>query len=77
VPSLLLPDGRQVRQGDTLEQIASQLGPSCPAGADVVEEGPLGNRITRSCNHAGTRFVIVFAPYERNGPPRVTEIYLR
>lgn len=77
VPSLLLPDGRQVRQGDTLEQVASQLGSSFQAAADVVEEGPLGNRITRFCEHAGTRFVLVFEPYERNGPPRVTAIYLR
>jgi hypothetical protein len=77
VPSLLLPDGRQVRQGDALEQVASQLGASCPSGADVVEEGPLGNRITRACEHAGTKFVLVLEPYERNGPPRVTAIYLR
>jgi hypothetical protein len=77
VPSLLLPDGKQVRQGDTLEQVASQIGSSFQMGADVVEEGPLGNRITRFCEHAGTKFVLVLEPYERNGPPRVTAIYLR
>jgi len=77
VPSLLLADGRQVRQGDTLEQVASQLGSSCRVGTDVVEEGPLGSRITRACEHAGAKFVLVFEPYERNGTPRVTAIYLR
>lgn len=77
VPSLLLPDGRQIRLGDTLEQVASELGSSFQAGADVVEAGLLGNRITRSCEHAGTRFILVLEPYERNGPPRVTAIYLR
>ncbi len=77
VPSLLLLDGRQVRVGDTLDHVTSQLGSSCQVAADVVEEGVLGNRITRSCDHAGTKFVLVFAPYERNGPPHVTAIYLR
>jgi hypothetical protein len=77
VPSLLLPDGRKVRVGDTLEEVTSLLGPSCQAAVDVVEEGSLGIRITRSCDHAGTRFLLVLQPYERNGPPRVTAIYLR
>jgi hypothetical protein len=77
VPSLLLPDGLQVREGDPLEQVVSRLGASCPSGADVVEEGPLGSRITRACEHAGTKFVLVLEPYERNGPLRVTAIYLR
>ena len=77
VASLLLPDGREIRQGDALEQVASRLGSSCPSAADVVEEGPLGSRITRACEHAGTKFVLVLEPYERNGPPRVTAIYLR
>jgi hypothetical protein len=77
VPSLLLSDGLQIRVGDTLEQVAAELGHSCQVGADVVEEGPLGNRITRTCEHAGTRFVLVLDPYERNGPLHVTAIYLR
>jgi hypothetical protein len=77
VPSLLLPDGRNIRVGDTLAQVNAEVGSSCNAGADVVEEGPLGNRITRPCEHAGTRFVITVAPYERNGPLHVTAIYLR
>jgi hypothetical protein len=77
VPSLLLPDGRQVRVGDTFDQVSSEIGSSFKAGAENVEVGALGNRITRSCDYAGTKFVLVLEPYERNGPPRVTAIYLR
>ena len=77
VPSLLLLDGAQVRIGQTLEQVTALLGAASLAGTDVVEPARLGDRITRSYEHAGTRFVLVFEPFERNGPPRVTAIYLR
>jgi hypothetical protein len=77
VPSLLLLDGTQIRVGDTLEQVTSALGAASQVGQDIIEPARLGNRITRSCEHAGTRFVLVFEPFERNGPPRVTAIYLR
>ncbi len=77
VPSLLLPDGRQVRIGDTLAQVTSEIGSSFKPGADVIEAGALGNRLTRSCEYAGTKFILVLEPYERSGPPRVTAIYLR
>ena len=77
VPSLLLLDGKQVRIGETLEQVTAQLGAASRTGADVVEPARLGDRITRSYEHAGTKFVLVFEPFERNGPPRVSAIYLR
>jgi hypothetical protein len=77
VPSLLLLDGGQVRVGDTLEQVTAALGPASQVGTDTIGRARLGDRITRSFDHAGTRFVLVFEPFERNGPPRVTAIYLR
>jgi len=77
VPSLLLLDGKQIRVGDSLEQVTAALGAASQAGTDTVGRSPLGDRITRSYEHAGTRFVLVFEPFERNGPPRVTAIYLR
>jgi hypothetical protein len=77
VPSLLLLDGRQIRVGDTLDQVTAQLGPSSQAGADAVERAPLGDRLTRSYEHAGTKFTLVFEPFERNGPLRIASIYLR
>jgi len=77
VPSLLLLDGRQVRVGDTLEQVTAHLGASSRAGADVIERAGLGDRLTRAYEHGGTKFTLVFEPFERNGPLRVTAIYLR
>jgi len=77
VLSLLLLDGRQVRVGDTLEQVTAQFGASSQAGTDVVERARLGDRLTRSYEHAGTKFTLVFEPFEQNGPLRITAIYLR
>ena len=36
---------------------------------------PLGERLTRFYEHAGTRFVLVFEPFERKGEPKVAAIY--
>jgi hypothetical protein len=76
VPVLILLDGTEVRVGDTLRKVTDRLG----AGTDV-ESGAgrsrFGERLTRSFEQGGTRFVLVFEPFERNGEPRVTAIYLR
>ena len=77
VPSLLFLDGKQIKAGDSLEQVTAVLGTAAQMGADTVTRSPLGSRITRTYEHAGTRFVLVFEPFERGGPPRVTAIYLR
>ena len=77
VPVLMLLDGKQIRIGDGIERIADLLGP----GADVVEggreRGPIGDRITRQYEHAGTRFMLVFEPFEARGQLRVAGIYIR
>jgi hypothetical protein len=75
VPALLLLDGKQLRVGDTLEQVRFQIGDAAEAAA--VERGRLGDRVTHTYNHAGTKFVLVFEPFERNGPLTVAAIYLR
>ena len=77
VPSLLFLDGMQIKVGDSLAQVTAVLGAAAQSGADTVSRSPLGNRITRTYEHAGTRFVLVFEPFERDGPPRITAIYLR
>jgi len=77
VPSLLLLDGRQIRVGDSLEQVTAQLGASSQVGTDARERAVLGDRLTRSYEHGGTKFTLVFEPFERNGPLRVATIYLR
>ena len=74
VPVLLLLDGKQIKVGDSVEAVAATLGRS--AGRQLVDRGALGERLTRFYEHDGTRFVLVFEPFERNGSPRVAGIYL-
>jgi hypothetical protein len=76
VPALLLSDGGQVRVGDTAERVRGVVGPA-ESAAPVVEPGPLGERAIRTYDHHGTRFLLVFEPFELKGPPRVAGIYLQ
>lgn len=77
VPVLLLPGGHEVRVGDSAAAIAARLGRSAEVGTQVVEPAPLGERLTRFYEHQGTKFVLVFEPFEAGGPPRVAAIYLQ
>ena len=38
--------------------------------------GTLGERLTRFYEYSGSKFIVVFEPFERNGEPRVAAIYL-
>jgi len=42
-----------------------------------IGRGPLGAREIRSYQLAGTKFILVFEPFERRGEPRVAAIYLQ
>lgn len=77
VPVLLLLDGRQVKVGDTVEQVAAVLGRSAEVGRQVVDRGALGERLTRYYELDGTKFLLVFEPFERQGTLRVAAIYLQ
>jgi hypothetical protein len=77
VPVLMLLDGKQIRQGDSLDQVTALLGRESEVGTQTIDQGPLGERLVRSYEHAGTRFILVFEPFERNGPLRVTSIYIQ
>lgn len=76
VPALLLLDGKEIHVGDGADQVAALLGPGAEVGADTVDRGPIGNRITRSYEHAGTRFILVLEPFEAKGNLRVAGIYI-
>ena len=39
-------------------------------------ERMLGERLTRFYEYSGSRFILVFEPFERNGEVRVAAIYL-
>jgi hypothetical protein len=77
VPVLLLPDKKEVRVGDTVAQVAARLGRAAEVGSQVVERSRFGERLTRFYEHAGTRFVLVFEPFEAGGQPKVAAIYLQ
>lgn len=77
VPVLLLLDGREVRVGDTVDSVSRSLGRAAEIGTQTVDRGALGERLTRFYEHNGTRFVLVFEPFERNGTLRVAGIYLQ
>lgn len=77
VPVLLLLDGHQIRVGDSARDVAQALGRDAEVGRQLADRGMLGERLTRFYEHGGTRFVLVFEPFERNGAPRVAGIYLQ
>ena len=77
VPVLLLLDGKEVRVGDPVDAVARTLGRGAEVGRQQVDRGALGDRLTRFYEHRGTRFVLVFEPFERNGTIRVAGIYLQ
>ena len=77
VPVLLLSDGKEVRVGDTMSQIAARLGRQAEVGTQSVERSPGGERLTRVYEHAGTDFILVFEPFAPKAEPRVAAIYLQ
>jgi hypothetical protein len=77
VPVLLLPDGKDVRVGESLTQIAARLGRQAEAGPQSVERGVVGERLTRFYEYGGTKFVLVFEPFERDAEPRIAAIFLQ
>ncbi len=77
VPVLLLLDGKEIRVGDSLDKVNALVGPGAQRSSQTVQSGPLGERFVHEYEHAGTRFLLVFEPFERGGPPRVATIYLR
>jgi hypothetical protein len=76
VPVLPLLDGKEIRVGETFSTVAARLGRSAEVGRQEVDKGSLGERLTRFYDYGGTRFILVFEPFERNGEARVAAIYL-
>ena len=62
VPVLPFIDGKDVRVGES--------------GKQEVDRGKFGERLTRFYEYAGSRFILVFEPFELNGEARVAGIYI-
>jgi hypothetical protein len=76
VPVLPFSDGKEIRVGDTAAAVVATLGRGAESGREEADRGRLGQRLTRFYEYAGFRFIVVYEPFERNGPPRVGAIYL-
>ena len=75
VPSLML-GSVHLRVGDTLPAVTAALGSGVTLTRETKANGPIGQRITRYYNQSGTRFVLVFEPFELKGTARLASIYL-
>lgn len=76
VPVLPFIDGKEVKIGETVSVVAGRLGRAAEIGKQEVDRGSLGERLTRFYEYGGSRFILVFEPFERNGEARVAAIYL-
>ena len=76
VPVLPFRDGKEIRIGDTAAAVTSKLGRAAESGREEADRGRLGPRLTRFYEYAGFRFIVVYEPFERNGEPRASGIYL-
>lgn len=76
VPVLPFLDGKEIRVGETASAVAARLGRAAESGRQDIDRGTLGERLTRFYEYGGSRFILVFEPFERNGEARVAAIYL-
>ena len=76
VPVLPFLDGKEIRVGQSAALVATTLGRAAESGRQEVDRGTLGERLTRFYEYGGSKFIVVFEPFERNGEPRVAAIYL-
>jgi hypothetical protein len=76
VPVLPFLDGKEVRVGETAAVVAERLGRAAESGRQEIDRGTVGERLTRFYEYGGSKFILVFEPFERGGEPRVAAIYL-
>jgi hypothetical protein len=77
VPTLMLGAGKEIRVGDPRVETLARLDAAVTLVKQAEEQGPLGVREIRAYQLAGTKFILVFEPFERRGAPRVAAIYLQ
>jgi len=77
VPTLMLGAGNEIRVGDARAEALARLDAAVTLVKQAEERGPLGAREIRAYQLAGTKFILVFEPFERRGAPRVAAIYLQ
>lgn len=76
VPVLPFADGKEIKVGDPARAVTERLGRAAETAREEVDRGRLGARVTRFYEYGGFRFIVVYEPFERNGEPRASAIYL-
>ena len=77
VPMLLLSDGFAIRVGERLDSVTARLTNASEIRPEVAEPSPAGQRLTRFYEYGGSRFVLVFEPFEPKGELRIAAIYFQ
>src|SRR2546425_2881765 len=77
VPTLMVGGAHEIKVGDRAADALGHLRTSVTLVNQTLERGPIGTREIRSYQLGGTRFIMVFEPFERQGEPRVAAIYLQ
>src|SRR4029453_13010134 len=67
VPVLPFLDGKEIRVGETQSAVAARLGRAAEIGRQEIDRGSLGERLTRFYEYSGSRFILVFEPFDRHG----------
>jgi hypothetical protein len=76
VPMIVLADGKELRVGARLSEVAALVGQAAQVGADAVERASGRERLTRFYNYVGARFALVFESGDGPAEPRLVAIYL-
>jgi hypothetical protein len=76
VPLLLLGNGREVKIGDRVSEVAARLGSAAQLISESVERSAMRERLIRFYSDVGVQFAVVYEALERSAEPRVAAIYL-
>jgi hypothetical protein len=74
-PARVVPTARTL-VASTPAAVAARLGRAAESGKQEVDRGKFGDRLTRFYEYAGSRFILVFEPFELNGEARIAGIYI-
>lgn len=77
VSVLPLPDGQQLRVGDSVDQVSKLLVQATETAAASVQQGRIGPRVTRRYQYGSLRFTLVLERFEQAGELRVAAIYIQ
>ena len=77
VPMLPLQDGNTIRLGESLSSVTARLGREVEVRPPMADHTPVGERVTRFYNQAGTQFIVVFELPAGANEMQVSAIYLK